>query len=32
VACCKELDSFHCIAGLLGIAQLGVQWICFSFM
>ncbi|KAL1843063.1 hypothetical protein VTJ49DRAFT_3198 [Mycothermus thermophilus] len=32
VACCKELDSFHCIAGLLGIAQLGVQWICFSFI
>jgi hypothetical protein len=32
VACCKELETFHCIAGLLGIAQLGVQWICFSFM
>lgn len=32
VACCKELETFHCIAGLLGIAQLGVQWISFSFM
>ncbi|KAK4237336.1 hypothetical protein C8A03DRAFT_34709 [Achaetomium macrosporum] len=32
VACCKELDSFHCVAGLLGIAQLGVQWICFTFI
>ncbi|EFX05930.1 pq loop repeat protein [Grosmannia clavigera kw1407] len=32
VACCKELDTFHCMAGLLGIAQLGVQWICFAFI
>jgi hypothetical protein len=32
VGCCKELDTFHCAAGLLGIAQLGVQWICFAFM
>lgn len=32
VGCCKELETFHCIAGLLGIAQLGVQWICFSFI
>ncbi|KAK5657802.1 hypothetical protein OQA88_2875 [Cercophora sp. LCS_1] len=32
VACCKELETFHCVAGLLGIAQLGVQWICFSFI
>ncbi|KAK4200965.1 hypothetical protein QBC40DRAFT_278922 [Triangularia verruculosa] len=32
VACCKELEAFHCVAGLLGIAQLGVQWICFSFI
>jgi len=32
VGCCSELDKFHCIAGLLGIAQLGVQWICFAFM
>ena len=32
VACCRELETFHCIAGLLGIAQLGIQWICFTFM
>lgn len=32
VACCQELDTFHCMAGLLGIAQLGVQWICFAIM
>ncbi|KAK0636711.1 hypothetical protein B0T17DRAFT_485853 [Bombardia bombarda] len=32
VACCKDLDTFHCVAGLLGIAQLGVQWICFTFI
>ncbi|KAK0715560.1 hypothetical protein B0H67DRAFT_487580 [Lasiosphaeris hirsuta] len=32
VACCKELEAFHCAAGLLGIAQLGVQWICFTFI
>lgn len=32
VACCKELETFHCVAGLLGIAQLGVQWLCFTFM
>ncbi|KAK3938200.1 hypothetical protein QBC46DRAFT_365620 [Diplogelasinospora grovesii] len=32
VACCKELETFHCVAGLLGIAQLGVQWICFTFI
>lgn len=30
VGCCKDLDAFHCLAGLLGIAQLGVQWICFA--
>ncbi|CAK7206692.1 hypothetical protein SEUCBS139899_009496 [Sporothrix eucalyptigena] len=32
VACCQELDTFHCMAGLLGIAQLGVQWMCFSLI
>ena len=32
VACCKELEAFQCAAGLLGIAQLGVQWICFTSM
>lgn len=32
VACCHELDTLHCMAGLLGIAQLGVQWMCFAFI
>lgn len=32
VACCKVLDRFECVAGLLGIAQLGAQWVCFTFM
>ncbi|KAL2257573.1 hypothetical protein VTK26DRAFT_9464 [Humicola hyalothermophila] len=32
VACCKELEAFHCVAGLLGIAQLGVQWVSFTFI
>ncbi|KAK3318990.1 hypothetical protein B0H66DRAFT_475856 [Apodospora peruviana] len=32
IACCKDLTTFHCAAGLLGIAQLGVQWICFTFI
>jgi len=32
IACCNELETLHCVAGLLGIAQLGVQWICFTFM
>lgn len=32
VACCRELDTLPCVAGLLGIAQLGVQWISFCFM
>lgn len=32
VACCSELETWNCLAGLLGIAQLGTQWICFGFM
>ncbi|KAM7219010.1 hypothetical protein V8F06_005602 [Rhypophila decipiens] len=32
IACCKTVETFHCAAGLLGIAQLGVQWISFSFI
>jgi len=32
VTCCKELETFHCVAGLLGITQLGVQWISFTFI
>ncbi|KAK2624548.1 hypothetical protein QTJ16_006498 [Diplocarpon rosae] len=30
VACCKTISTFECAAGLLGIAQVGVQWFCFS--
>jgi len=30
VACCKTVSTFECLAGLLGIAQVGVQWFCFS--
>lgn len=32
VGCCKELETFECIAGVLGVVQLGVQWLCFTFM
>ncbi|KAL5615394.1 hypothetical protein BROUX41_005441 [Berkeleyomyces rouxiae] len=29
IACCKIVDGFDCAVGLLGIAQLGVQWLCY---
>jgi hypothetical protein len=32
ISCCKELDTFECAAGLLGVAQLGTQWVCFALM
>lgn len=32
VACCKEVSPFECIAGLLGIVQIGTQWVCFATM
>lgn len=32
ISCCKELDTFQCAAGLLGVAQLGTQWLCFCLM
>lgn len=32
VGCCKELETFECVAGVLGVVQLGVQWACFTFM
>jgi hypothetical protein len=32
IACCREVDEFPCVAGLLGIAQVGVQWSCFTVM
>ncbi|UKZ93121.1 uncharacterized protein TrAFT101_008047 [Trichoderma asperellum] len=30
IGCCRELETFECAAGLLGVAQLGTQWLCFS--
>ncbi|TVY23680.1 Uncharacterized protein LHYA1_G006555 [Lachnellula hyalina] len=30
VACCKTVSPFECMAGLLGIAQVGIQWFCFT--
>jgi len=32
IGCCKELDSFECAAGLLGVGQLGAQWLCFTLI
>lgn len=32
IACCKVNSGFSCAAGLLGIAQVGVQWSCFFLM
>ncbi|KAI1853164.1 hypothetical protein JX265_011445 [Neoarthrinium moseri] len=32
VSCCTEVSPFECAAGLLGIAQIGVQWICFAII
>lgn len=32
IGCCKELETFECVAGLLGVAQLGAQWLCFTLM
>ncbi|KAI9641713.1 hypothetical protein NHQ30_009569 [Ciborinia camelliae] len=32
VACCRTVSTFECAAGLLGIAQVGVQWLCFSII
>ncbi|KAL2888821.1 ATP synthase F0 [Ceratocystis lukuohia] len=29
IACCKIVDGFDCAVGLLGIAQLGVQFLCY---
>ncbi|KAH8201098.1 hypothetical protein TruAng_004725 [Truncatella angustata] len=32
VSCCNQVSPFECAAGLLGIAQIGVQWICFAII
>lgn len=30
LACCSEISAFGCFAGVLGVAQIGVQWSCFT--
>lgn len=32
IECCRVISPFACTAGLLGVAQITVQWICFSIM
>lgn len=32
IKCCKVNGPFSCTAGLLGIAQVGIQWSCFFLM
>jgi uncharacterized protein with PQ loop repeat len=32
IRCCSVISRFACLAGLLGIAQITVQWGCFSLM
>lgn len=32
MACCSQVEPTECLFGLLGIAQLGVQWLCFVLM
>ncbi|KAF3387665.1 hypothetical protein F1880_001104 [Penicillium rolfsii] len=29
VACCQEISGIACFAGLLGVFQMGMQWLCF---
>lgn len=32
IECCRAISGFACTAGLLGVAQITVQWICFTIM
>lgn len=32
LACCSEISAFGCFSGILGAAQIGVQWSCFTVM
>ncbi|KAM3488570.1 hypothetical protein MY3957_008142 [Beauveria namnaoensis] len=32
MSCCKEIEPLECAAGMLGIVQLGGQWLCFSLI
>ncbi|KAJ5591186.1 hypothetical protein N7450_005158 [Penicillium hetheringtonii] len=29
VGCCQEISGMACFAGLLGVFQMGMQWLCF---
>jgi uncharacterized protein with PQ loop repeat len=32
ISCCKHVETFECAAGMLGVAQLGAQWLCFALI
>lgn len=32
VACCQEISGIACFAGLLGVFQMAMQWLCFFSM
>ena len=32
IECCSDIGRFGCFAALLGILQVGLQWVCFSIM
>ena len=32
ISCCRVLNTFECLAGLLGMAQFAAQFFCFAFM
>ncbi|CAN8102479.1 unnamed protein product [Discula destructiva] len=32
IDCCRIIRGFACMAGLLGVAQITVQWICFTII
>ncbi|TQW00800.1 hypothetical protein V2A60_001841 [Cordyceps javanica] len=32
MTCCKEIEGLECAASMLGIVQLGGQWLCFSLI
>jgi hypothetical protein len=32
MACCSEISASACGAALLGVVQIGVQWMCFMIM
>jgi hypothetical protein len=32
MSCCQQISGFPCFAGILGIAQVGMQWSCFFLM